>query len=104
MLKCDFNKVAGEHPCQSAISIKLLCNVIEIALGHGCSPVNWLHIFSTPFLKNRPLLGLTAIKGLISLGFVFVFTVFEEVDATVSDTPFESLIGFRDLSSLLKGF
>ena len=36
----------------SAISIKLLCNFIEITLQHGCSPVNLLHIFRTPFLKN----------------------------------------------------
>ena len=31
----------------------------EIALRHGCSPVNLLHIFRTPFLQNasgRPLL------------------------------------------------
>ena len=28
-------KFAGEHPCRSAISIKLLCNFIEIALRHG---------------------------------------------------------------------
>ena len=34
------------------ISIKLLCNFIEIALLHGCSPVNLLHIFRTPFPKN----------------------------------------------------
>ena len=27
-------------------------NFIEIAIWHGCSPVNWLHIFSTPFPKN----------------------------------------------------
>ena len=33
MPKCDFNKVA-------------------IALGHGYSPVNLLHIFRTPFPKN----------------------------------------------------
>ena len=38
MLKCNFNKV--------------LCNFIEIALRHGCSPVNLLHIFRTAFLKN----------------------------------------------------
>ena len=25
---------------------------IEITLWHGCSPVNFLHIFRTPFLKN----------------------------------------------------
>ena len=46
------HKVTGEHPSQSTISKKLLCNFIEIALRHGCSSVNLLHIFSTPFLKN----------------------------------------------------
>ena len=40
MPKCDFNKVA------------LLCNFIEIALRHGCTPANLLYIFRTPFLKN----------------------------------------------------
>ena len=29
-----------------------LCNFIEIALRHGYSPVNLLHIFRTPCLKN----------------------------------------------------
>ena len=43
MLKCDF---------RSVISIKLLCNFMEIGLRHGCSPVNVLHIFRTTFLKN----------------------------------------------------
>ena len=38
MPKCDFNK--------------LLCNFIEVALRHGCSPVNLLHIFRTTFPKN----------------------------------------------------
>ena len=46
------SKFTGEHTCRSAISIKLLCNFIEIALRHGCSPVNLLHIFRTPFLKT----------------------------------------------------
>ena len=36
--KCDFNKVAS--------------NFIETALRDGCSPVNLLHIFRTPFPKN----------------------------------------------------
>ena len=36
--KCDFNKVAN--------------NFIEIKLWHGCSPINLLHIFRTPFPKN----------------------------------------------------
>ena len=38
MLKCDFNKVAR--------------NFIEIALWHGCSSLNLLHIFRAPFSKN----------------------------------------------------
>ena len=47
--KCSENciKFTGEHPCRSAISIKLLCN-----FRHGCSPVNLLHIFRTSFPKN----------------------------------------------------
>ena len=40
MHKCDFSKVA------------LLCNIIEIALLRGCSPVNLLHIFRISFPKN----------------------------------------------------
>ena len=59
MPKCDFNKV--------------LYNFIEIALWHGCSSVNLLHIFRTPFLKNTsgqlPLIFRTAtsIKALVNL-------------------------------------
>ena len=45
-------KFIGEHPCRSAISIKLLGDFIEIALRHGCSPVNLLHILRTPFPRN----------------------------------------------------
>ena len=37
------SKFTGEHPCRSVISIKLLWNL---------SPVNLMHIFRTPFLKN----------------------------------------------------
>ena len=46
------NKSTGQHPCRSVISIKLQSNFIEITLRHGCSPVNLLHIFRTPFTKN----------------------------------------------------
>ena len=35
MPKCDFSKVT-----------------IEITLWHGCSPINLMHIFRTPFFKN----------------------------------------------------
>ena len=46
------SKFTGEHPCRSGFSIKLLCNFIENALQHGCSPVSLLHTFKTPFPKN----------------------------------------------------
>ena len=46
------SKFTGEYKCRSAISIKLFCNFIEMALPHGCSPVNLLHILRTPFFKN----------------------------------------------------
>ena len=46
------SKITGEHSCRSVISIKLLCNFIEIALRYDCFFVNQLHIFRIPFLKN----------------------------------------------------
>ena len=45
-------KFTGEYPCRSVISIKLQSNFIEITLRHGCSPVNLVHIFRTPFTNN----------------------------------------------------
>ena len=47
-----FSKFTEEHPCRSAISIKLQNNFFEITLWHGCSPVNLRPIFRTPFYKN----------------------------------------------------
>ena len=46
------SKFTGEHPCWSAISTKLLCIFIEVALLHECSPANLLNILRTPFLRN----------------------------------------------------
>ena len=46
------SKFTGDHPCRNAILIKLQSNFIEITLRHGCFPVNLLHVFRTPFLKN----------------------------------------------------
>ena len=46
------SKFTGEHPYRNLISIKLLCNFIEINLRHGCSPANLRHIFRTPFTNN----------------------------------------------------
>ena len=52
--RCSNNmqQITEEHPCWSAISIKLQSNFIEIRLRHGCSPVDLLYIFRAPFLKN----------------------------------------------------
>ena len=60
MPKCDFNKVA----------LQLLFNFIEVALWHGCFPVNLLHIFRTPFSKDTPgqqLLLLSGIQGILKI-------------------------------------
>ena len=45
------SKFTGKHPCRSVFSIKLQSNFIEITLRHGCSSVNLLHFFRTPFLN-----------------------------------------------------
>ena len=60
------SKFTGEQPCRSVISIKLLCNFIKIIPRHGCSPLNLLHIFRTPFTKNTSeRLFLTSRKTLL---------------------------------------
>ena len=46
------SKFTGEYPFRSVISKKLFCTFVEITFRHGCSPVNLLHIFRTPFPKN----------------------------------------------------
>ena len=38
--------------CSKFTGEQLLCNFIETILRNGCSPVNFLHIFRTPFSKN----------------------------------------------------
>ena len=49
----DYSKFTGQNPWRRVFSIKLLCNIVEIALWNWCSPVNLLHIFRTPFYKNN---------------------------------------------------
>ena len=63
-----WSKFTGEHPCRSVISIKLQSNFIEITLRHGCSPVNSLHIFRTPFPRNTSGWLLLKEKGNLNLG------------------------------------
>ena len=52
--RCSENmqQICRKQRCRRVISIKLLCNFIEITLRHGCSPVNLLHIFRTALRKN----------------------------------------------------
>ena len=40
------------HPSRSVISVKLLCDFIEITFLYGCSPIKLLHIFRTSFPEN----------------------------------------------------
>ena len=59
-----FGKFTEENPCRNVISIKFQSNFIEITFRHGCSPVNLLQIFRTPFSMNisgRLLLALASI-------------------------------------------
>ena len=68
------SKFTGEHPCRSVMSITLLCNFIEIALWHVCSPVNLLHISKTPLPKNTAgwlllCIKLCLWKRIINFGF-----------------------------------
>ena len=48
MPKYDFNNFAKDMPTKCDFN-KLLFNLIEITPRHGCSLVNLLHIFKTPF-------------------------------------------------------
>ena len=65
------SKLTRKHPCRSPISIKLLCNFIEIILWHGCSPVDLLHIFIKSFPKNT--------SGRLLLIFFFFFRLFNVI-------------------------
>ena len=81
------SKFTREHPCQSVILINLLCNFIEIALWHGCSLVNLLHIFRTPFPRNS--------SEWLLLAFLFTSCVQGETRRLALN----ELIGILDISS-----
>ena len=79
------SKFTGEHPCRSAISIKLQSNFIEITFQHGCPLVNLLHIFRTPFPKNiygRLLLFVLTrwLHLVLQLRIIFLVVDFKYVD------------------------
>ena len=67
------SKFTGEQQSRSANSINLQNSFIEITVLHGCSPVNLLYIFRTPFLKSTS--GLLLLKFLknIKLFSIFIF-------------------------------
>ena len=50
--RCVLRKKCSDNMQQIYRRTPMLCNFIEITLWHGCSPVNLLHIFRTPFPKN----------------------------------------------------
>ena len=90
------SKFPGEHPCRNVISIKLLCNFLEIKLRYGCSPANLLHIFRSAFLKNT--------TGWLLLFFPISFFWFSHF--CMSESPFSrSALNLRKLSSIIiEGF
>ena len=69
------SKLTAEYPCRIAIPIKFQSNFIKVTLRHGCSPVNLLHIFRTPFLKNTS-------EGLF-LNITLITFVFETVNSNI---------------------
>ena len=71
MPKCDFNKVA------------LQSNFIEIALRHGCSTVNLLYIFRTPFPRNTS-------------GRLLLEDDFDDKEPPCFDTKAKDLISFKN--------
>ena len=71
------------------ISIKLQSNFIEIALRHGCSPVNLLHIFRTAFPRNTSgwlLLDKERLEWVYKL-----WVVIQHYDAMLEFVPFVQL-------------
>ena len=67
-------EAAKEHPCRSAISIKLLCNLIEITLRHRCSPVNLYLFLGAPLgghdCKNNVSITLIAFLSCTACNFL----------------------------------
>ena len=68
------SKFTREHPCRSVITIKLLCHFIDITFQYGCSPVNLLYIYKTPFYKDTYRGLLCATNKTIALSRLFLFS------------------------------
>ena len=92
----------GEHPCRSAILIKLQNNFIEITLWHECLPVNLLHIFRTSFLRT-PLDGCFCIDLICSRTSWKLLKIFEGLYKQKANFK-RPLNFFKDLSKSFKIF
>ena len=58
----------------------LSCNFIEITLRYGCSPVNLVHNFKTPFPKNTPGLWLfICCKTKLKTKYIFFEKIFYKI-------------------------
>ena len=85
------SKFTGEHPCRTAISIKLQSNVMEITLWHECSPVNLLHVFRAP------------LKAVLSRLYTVKFTwsnLLNQINLIMYTAKFDAFL--FDQSSLIK--
>ena len=62
----NMQQIYRRTPMPKSISIKLQSSFIKITHRYGCSPVNLLHFFGTPFTKNasgRLLLATVFVQG-----------------------------------------
>ena len=69
------SKFTGEHQCGSVISIKLQGNFIEIALWHGCSPVNLLCCMFL-FLGQKSLFLIGRLLG-VEIDWLISYDIYE---------------------------
>ena len=96
---CRFGHIYWRNPFRKTSF--LLCNFIEIALRHGNSPVNSLHIFGTPFprktsgwlLLNRIFLRISVMSLAIAEHYYckFLSKIINEVNALIKIIRYECL-------------
>ena len=92
--KCSWEKVFWKYAANlqenTHVEVWLQSNFIEVTLQHVCSPVNLLHIFRKPFLKNTSeWLLLNDLKILHSLERDSLVKLSKLNDVAVSPIPTE---------------
>ena len=85
-----------------ALESLFLVNFVEIALRHGCSPVNLLHIFRTPFLKNTSgwLVLLLVIQKIIAKEFSKIHLFKPELCVAIARIHSHDIANLQFLSSM----